>query len=165
MLAVGAITVVALHGDDFLGDVDGVFRFAEADHVAGAGVGFRFAMGHAHAAADHHVVADDRAFLDDGDQRQIVGEHIDIVVRRQGDGDLELARQIGAAEDRLILDHTAGDLFFIQPDLVPGAGARQEMNGDFAGEVADMRVQRRLPRRDCSDHVAVDVAACRDSVQ
>ncbi len=130
MLAVGTIAVIALHGDDRLRHVHRVLRLAEADHVAGARIGFRLAMGHPHAAADHHVVADDSTALHDRDEAEIMGEHIDIVVRRQRDGDLEFARQVGAAEDRFVLDLAAGDLFLIQPDLVPGAGARQQMRRD-----------------------------------
>ena len=97
MLAVGTVAVIALHGDDRFRHVHRVLRPAEADHVAGARIGLGLAMGHPHAAANHHVVADDPPRCDDRDEAQIVREHVDIVVRRQRDGDLELPRQIGAA--------------------------------------------------------------------
>ena len=92
-------------------------------------------------------------------------EHIDIVVRRQRDGDLELPRQVGAAEDRFVLDLAAGDLLLAQPDLVPGAGARQQMDRDVARQFADRGVQIPPPRIGRGDDVAVDVAAGGDGVQ
>jgi hypothetical protein len=60
------------------------------------------AVGRAHAAADADVVADHRA-VDDAGEAQVVGEHVHVVDRRQGEADLELARQVALAVDRLVL--------------------------------------------------------------
>ncbi len=164
MLAIGTITVIALDGDDRLRHVHRVLRLAEADHVTGARVGFRLTMGHPHAAANHNVVTDNSIALHDSDKAEIMGENIDIVVRRQSNGDLEFARQVGAAEDRFILDLAAGHLLLIQPDLVPGSGARQQMAGDVARQVADGGVEVATPGVCRRDDVAVDVAAGGDGV-
>ncbi len=109
--------------------------FAEADDVAGARIGVGLAMGHPHAAADDHIVADDLAALLDRDETEIVRENIDIVMRRQRNGDLELARHVGAAVDRLVFLDPPGDLLLLQPDFMPGAAVRQQMRGDVAVRV------------------------------
>ena len=44
------------------------------------------AVRHAHAAADEHVVADDLAVLDDGQQAEVLGVDVDAVVVRSGRG-------------------------------------------------------------------------------
>ena len=166
MLAVGAIAVVALHGHDLLGHVHRVLRLAEADHVAGARIGLRLAVGHPHAAADHHVVADDSAALHDRDEAEVVREHIDIVVRRQRDGDLEFARQIGAAVGSVRPPPRRR-----RPS--PRRSRSRARRGCAAADgaemsrasVADRGMTVAPPRIDRRDDVAVDVAAGRDGVQ
>ena len=164
MLAVGTITVIALDGDDRLRHVHRVLRLAEADHVAGTRVGLGLTVGHPHAAANHDVVTDDSIALHDRDKAEIMGENIDIVMRRQCDGDLEFARQVGTAENRFILDLATGNLFLIQPDLVPSSGARQQMARDVACQVADRGVEVATPGICGRDDVAIDVAAGGDGV-
>lgn len=58
-------------------------------------------MAGAHAAADADVVAEQLAVVQDRDEAQVVGEHVHIVERRCGETDLELARQVTVAVDRL----------------------------------------------------------------
>ena len=130
MLAVRTVAVVALHGHHLLRHVHRLLRRAESDHVAGAREGVRLAMGHPHAAADDHVVADDPPVLFDRNEAEIVGEHVHVVVRRQCNGDLEFARHVGAAVDRFVFLLAAGQLFAVDPDLVPGAASRQQMRAD-----------------------------------
>ena len=141
---------------------------AEAHDVGGARIGVRLAVGHAHAAADGDVPAGDLAVLvEDGDEAEIVREDVDVVRRRHRDHDLELARQVGLAVDRLdLLLLAAGDLLAVEPDLAIGA----------ACAAADDR-RSRAPARSAAacafdwyglaiaHHVAVDVAAGRDGVE
>ncbi len=122
-------------------------------------------MRHAHAAADHHVVADDAAGLLDRDEAQVVREHVDVVVRRQCDGDLELPRHIGAAVDRFVFLLAARELFAVDPDLVPGAALRQQMRPDRLRQPRHLGMRAALPRIDARDHVAVHVAAGGDGVE
>ena len=70
--------------------------------LGGARIGFRLAVRHAHAAADRDIPARDLSgCVDDGDEAEIVGENVDVVRRRHRDDDLEFARQISPAVDRL----------------------------------------------------------------
>ena len=133
VLAVRAVAEVALHEHDFFGDLDHLLRRAEADDIGEARIGCLVAVGGPHAAADGDVETGEFAVFDDGDERQAVGEDIDIVRGRHRDGDLELARQIGLAVDRLDLLLAAGDFLVIEPDFVIGAGLRREVVGDVAG--------------------------------
>ncbi len=67
---------------------------AEAEQLGGARIGVGLAMGHAHAATGGDIPAGDIAGrIDDGDEAEIVGEHVDVVRRRHRDHDLEFARQ------------------------------------------------------------------------
>jgi len=60
---------------------------------------------------------------------------VDVVRRRHGDDDLELARQVGFAVDRLDdLLLATGDALAIEPDLAIGRRARQQMVGQGTGE-------------------------------
>ncbi len=101
-------------------------------------------MGHAHAAADRDVPALQRAGLvERRDEAEVLGEDVDVVVRRHRDHGLELPRQVRAAVDRL--DHlllAADDLLAVEPDLAIGLRLRQEMIGD----VFRQRVSRRMRR-------------------
>ena len=100
-LAVGAVAVVAEQLDHRLGRADHRPRRHVADRPAQVREGVGVAVRHAHAAADQHVVAGDRAVLDDGQQAQVLGVNVDAVVLRQGQAGLELARQIDLAVERL----------------------------------------------------------------
>ena len=169
MLAVGAVAPVALRGDDRFGHRDGLIRGAETEHVRGARIGVRLAMGHAHASAGHHVPARHIAdVVDDSDKAEIVGIEVHVVRRRHRDGDLEFPRQIGAAIDRL--DHfiglrRAGDLLAVEPDLAIGAGARRQMIRDRLRQGLRRGMRPRLIRVRIAHHVAIDVAAGRDGVE
>ena len=66
----------------------------------------------------------------DRDEAQVLREHVDVVVGRDGDHRLELPRQVGLAVDRLVLGLTARDLLALEPDLAVGAGLRQQVLAD-----------------------------------
>jgi hypothetical protein len=89
-------------------------------------------VGHAHAAADGDVPAQDLAVAaHDGDEAQVVREHVDVVVGRDGDYGLELTRQVGTAVDGLVVDRVlAHDPLAVEPELAVGAGLGQEMRAD-----------------------------------
>ena len=95
---------------------------AEAQHIGGARIGTRLAMGHAHAATGGNVPAVDLAgVVDNGDEAKIVGEHVDVVRWRHRHRNLELSRQIGPAVDRLDnLVLASGDTLAVRT-LNPGA--------------------------------------------
>ena len=134
VLAVLAVAPVALHGDDRLGDRHRVLRLAKAEKVGGARIGVRLAMGHAHAAADRDIPARDfSGGVEDGDETEIVGEDVDVVRRRHRHDDLEFARQISPAVDRLDdLVLAAGDLFAVEPDFAIGRRPRRQAVGNGA---------------------------------
>src|SRR5262249_60667311 len=88
-------------------------------------------MGHTHAATHRNVPADDiGAAVRDRDVAEIVREHVDIVRRGDRDDNLEFARQIGLAVDRLDdLALSTGDPLTIVPDLPGGGRGRVAMRG------------------------------------
>jgi hypothetical protein len=81
-----------------------------------------------------------------------VRKHIDVVRWRDRDRDLEFARQVGLAVDRL--DHVslaAGDAFAVEPNLAVGRRARRQMIGDGASEIRRGGVRARCMRiGDCT---------------
>src|SRR5690606_9812531 len=108
------------------GDGQRLLGPAKADHIGQARIGGDLAMGDAHAATDGDIEPFELARrAGDGDEAEIVGVDVDIVARRYGDGNLELAWQVALAVERLALP--AGDLVAIEPDFVIGAGGRQEV--------------------------------------
>ena len=85
------VTVVPLHEHDLLRDVNTLLHSAEADDRAGSGVRLLVSVRDTHATADRDVEASELAVLiNDSNETKIVGKDIDVVVRRDGDGDLEL---------------------------------------------------------------------------
>ena len=158
-LAHGAVAKVALGGDHGGGHGDHLVGRDEADDVGQARIGFGIAMGGAHAAADADVVAGQFAAFEHGDEAQVLGEHVHVVHRRDGEADLELARQVGAAVDGFVLAAAAGHALFVQPDFVVGAGVGQQVFGQRGGLRVNQRVRPRLQRIGRHRHVAVDVAA------
>src|SRR6185503_13031969 len=97
MLAIAAVAVIALDAEHVTGRGEHLIGPAETDDIGQARIRRRLAMRHAHAAADAHVEAGEPPFVDDGDEAEVVREHVDVVARRYRDRNLELARQIRAA--------------------------------------------------------------------
>ena len=187
MLAVGAVTPIAVDRDDGGADLDELFAGQEADDVGEARVGGLVAVGGAEAAADEQVVADELAVLDDGHEAHVVGEDVGVVVRRDGEAGLELTRQVGLAVERVhrragvirvggrghvrigLVDGSAGlgdlvaetevDLHAVHPDGVVSGGARQEGAGQRERVFVDLHGDGVDGRVGWSGDVAVDVAA------
>ena len=96
-------------------------------------------------AADQHVESGQPAVFFDGDEVQIIGVQIDVVVRRNNDRSFEFARQVVSAQNgfgRITAFHGFGqrgvagvfggfDFFAVQPDFGIGAGFRQQVLADF----------------------------------
>lgn len=83
VLAVHTVTEIALDEHDLLTGLDGLLGGDEADDIGDAGVGLLVTVGHTHASSDGHVETGKRAVLvGDGDEAQVMGVNIDIVVRR-----------------------------------------------------------------------------------
>ena len=165
VLADASVAMVALRPDHRVAYRHRLLRRAEADHVARAREGVGFAMGHAHAAAHRHVVADHRAVPLDADEAQVVREHVHVVLRRHGDGHLELPRQVGGAVQRLFFRLAAGHALLADPQLMPGAGFRQQVVAEPLGQRQSLRVRRAGVRVGGAHDVAVHVAASRDGVE
>ena len=187
VLAVGAVTPIAVDRDDGGADLDELFAGQEADDVGEARVGGLVAVGGAEAAADEQVVADELAVLDDGHEAHVVGEDVRVVVRRDGEAGLELTRQVGLAVERIdgragiirvggrghvrigLVDGSAGlrdlvaetevDLHAVHPDGVVSGGARQEGAGQRERVFVDLHGDGVDGRVGRSGDVAVHVAA------
>src|SRR6185295_2829206 len=97
-LAVLAVAVVALHGDDRLDEVDDPLRDDPAERHGETWVGVLLAgVAHAHAPADVDVVPGDRAGGDLAhrrDEGDVARQGVDAVVAGPGHRDLELPRQV-----------------------------------------------------------------------
>ena len=139
-----AIAEVPLHEHDLLHDVEHAVGGRVAQRVGQAGERLLFLVCQAHAAShiDVEAVHVLPALAQESDQTDIVGEDVRAVVTREGDGSLELAREVGFTVDRLFL---AGERLWLvellpdlaailaaQPDLVVSWRARAEMLGDLA---------------------------------
>ncbi|GJC94312.1 hypothetical protein ColKHC_03138 [Colletotrichum higginsianum] len=149
VLAVLAVAMVALDEHDLLaGNVD-LVRLDEAEHAANLGV----------EALEVAVLALD------GDQTNVVGVDVGVVVGRDGDGDLELSRQVGRSVQGLkVLDGVAGDLrlgvvLVRKPDLVVGGGRGQQVVADLLGAGPDLLVVFGLGGQRAAHDVTVDITA------
>jgi hypothetical protein len=66
--------------------------------------------------------------IGNGDESNIVGQDIDRVVGWDSDGDLELSGKVGGTVQWLkVLDGITSNLLFVEPDLVVGGRAREEV--------------------------------------
>ena len=166
MLALRAVAVVALHGDDLLRDIDDLVHPAKSKDVRETGEGLHLIVRHSHATADRDVEADKVArIVRDGDEAEVVGEDIDVVGGRDGDDGLEFPGEVGLSVDRLLLGLAAGDHRVVDPYLVVGAGPRGEMRRDRPRDLEGLRVQVREVGVGIAHHVAVHVPAGRERVE
>ena len=93
-------------------------------------------MAHSHAAARRQIVARQAAIFDDGDEPAIIGQHVNVVERRNDEGDFEFARQIGLPikrVDELGVLVRQLQLHPFDPNLVIGARLGQEGVGNRFG--------------------------------
>ena len=93
----------------------------------------------------------------------IMREDVHIVVRRHRDHDLELARQVGRPEHRLLL--RPGHPLLADPDLVPRPRFRQQPIAQAMRQPQRRRMRRPGMGVDRRHHVPVHVPARRDRVE
>ena len=87
------IAVVSLHNHDLLSDGDTLLDSAETEDAAQARVGLLVTVSYAHTATGRDVEASKVTVLvDDGDEADVVGEEIDIILRWDSDSNFILER-------------------------------------------------------------------------
>src|SRR5690606_28437834 len=116
MRPVFAIAIISLNAHRVLRDSHDIFRATKTRHITQARESRRDFVCHSHAAADENVEAFEASFVHDGHEAEIVREHIHIILRWNGKRDLELARQVCSAVERLFLC-VAGTRRLLQEDL------------------------------------------------
>jgi hypothetical protein len=141
-LAVGAVGGVAVEANRRLGGAQQVVRPDEADRGGEARIGVGPVVRHALAAAEMELVAEQGLALEDRDEGDVVGQHVDRVVARVGDADLALPRHVGGAVEGLGL---AAGLLARRPvseDLPVGARRRQQRGRKHARIGLEPRMDR-----------------------
>ncbi len=116
-------------------------------------------MGHAEAAADRDIVADQFVAFEQGDQPEVVRQDIDRVVARRRERDLEFPRQVGRAVERLGLGAGVFGGQLAEKDLVVGPALRQQLRRQHPGIGIEAGVHPIAHRCGGCHHVAHDVAA------
>ena len=132
VLAVGAVAEIAMDGHDGQDDLLQLLGSDEPHEVGQPRKGRGVPVAAAHAAADREVVSDDLARLDHRDEPHVVGEDVGVVDRRDGKADLEFARQVGLAVERIDEIFTQVELLAVEPDAVVGRRDRREELGQRA---------------------------------
>jgi hypothetical protein len=148
VLAVGTVTIVALDEHDLLAsNVDLVLR-DESKVATSTRVGLLHVMSDTHTTTSKQVETDEVTIVAlDGNETDVVSVDVGVVVRRNGDGNLELSGKVGRAVKRLeVLDRIAGNLFLLaiallKPDLVVSSGGWKEVIGDLLGARGGVTVE------------------------
>ncbi|CAG9946768.1 unnamed protein product [Clonostachys rosea f. rosea IK726] len=128
VLAVLAVTVIALDKHDLLADNVSILHRDETEHSTGLGVGLLVVVSRTHTTTSKNVEPSKATvFALDSNQTDIVCVHIGIIVRRNSNGDLELSGEVGGTVQGLeVLDSVAGNLGLLvivicEPDFVRAA--------------------------------------------
>ena len=162
MAAVAAVAMVAVQPHDGRRSVQQILGLDKGDRGREARVGLRVVVGHPVPAAEQEIVPGEPVALEQRHDRQIVGQHVDRVVLGDREADLEFARQIALAVERVGLFGGALVLLpwrAVDPDLVIGAGPRQEMARQPARVGFEPVVHRVADRRRGGRDGADDIAA------
>ena len=159
MLARGTVAMVALRGEYRFGDDEQLLRGDETDQMPEQGIGAGVTVAGTHAATNADVESCELAVLDDGDEAEIMGEHVDIVVRWHGKGDLELAWQVGLAIQGLAFRFGPGEGHLIQPQFGVRARARFQVQRQAARPVVHLGVHPGKQRIGRNQDIAIDVTA------
>eukprot|EP00123_Amoebidium_parasiticum_P018810 comp24292_c0_seq1/m.45501 comp24292_c0_seq1/g.45501 ORF comp24292_c0_seq1/g.45501 comp24292_c0_seq1/m.45501 type:complete len:994 (+) comp24292_c0_seq1:364-3345(+) len=163
VLAVRAVAVIALNEHHLLANVNRLFGRAEAQHLRQARVRLLVVVRHPHAAAHRDIVTDKLSVLHDGDVPKAVRKHVDVVVWRDANGNLELAGKVGGPVKGLDVLRGTHRLL-VEPDLVVGRRAGGEVRREVASELVHLGVNLRLERVGVAHDVAVHIAARRERV-
>ena len=179
-VAVLAVAEVALCRHDRLDHVDDVFGLDPAERLRQERIRVLLAgVAHAEPAAHVDVEPGHRSGQPTVERRHdadVVGQHVDVVVARPGNGDLELARQVHVAVDRLGRPLAAtrpaelqwrrlrrDRLLAVDPQLPVRRCLRAKAGDERLHERTDDRLTLVGPWR--AHHVAHDVAARRQRRQ
>ena len=157
--AIAAVAPVAMQPHHRRDGVEQVVGFDKGDRSRHARIGLRLVVGHAVTAAQEEIVAGELVLREQGDDAEIVGQDIDGVVLGDRETDLELPRQVSLAIegiDRLLVP---GHFLPVDPDLVIGAGLRQQMHGQPARIVFEPAVHGIADWRRHRRYRAHDIAA------
>ena len=164
MTTTDAIAQITLRGQHTGSRIEHMLKADKTQLIGQTREGGLVAMGGAHAATGKHVKADQLIVFDDRDKAQVVGVNIHVIVRRNRHRGFELARQVGLAVQRIDGIFTACYRLFVQPDLVIGARARQQVLADATRPVIHLGMHPGLLRQRVAHDVAVDIAAAADRV-
>ncbi len=184
VLAVGAISVVALGGHDCFGCVHHVAPPDVKQRLRQVRPGGELAVAHAESAAHRDRVAFDDAVDDMRDEAEVLREHIDIVARLDRDADLEFPRQVPRAVNRIRRGRAVRggrprphrgihlrlrpgriQLLAVQPDVRVRRALPQEPPAEFLAEALRIGMRLVLDRRRRSHRVSHDIAARPDRRQ
>ena len=159
MMPITTITIITLHGNAIPAHIENVLLRHVADQIADLRVGARITRSGSHATAGCEIEAEQPALFHDGDQAEVLCKHIDVVVRRNGDAELELARQVGRAEQGFGIVCAIGGLGQpVDPQLPIGTRLGLYVAHDALCPLVDLGVCQGQRRVDRADHVAHIVA-------
>ena len=130
--AIAAVAVITVQPHDGRRGVEQILGLDKGDRRREPRVGLRVVVGHPVPAAEQEIVPGETVALEQRHDRQIVGQHVDRVVLGDREADLEFARQIALAVERVRLVVGTRVLLplirlprgAVDPDLVIGAGPR-----------------------------------------
>lgn len=134
--------MVPLDQHDVLSNLRAILGGDETDDITQSRVGLLVTVSNTHTTTNTNVVTNDLVVLNNGNETNVVGEDVNGVVRRDGDGDLEFTREVVRAVERLAvrverLDSVTRDLLLVKPDFVVSVGSRKEMLRDGLRELVD----------------------------
>lgn len=134
--------MVPLDQHDALSNLRAILGGDETDDITQSRVGLLVTVSNTHTTTNTNVVTNDLVVLNNGNETNVVGEDVNGVVRRDGDGDLEFTREVVRAVERLAvrverLDSVTRDLLLVKPDFVVSVGSRKEMLRDGLRELVD----------------------------
>ncbi len=116
-------------------------------------------MGGAETSADGNIETFQFVLFDDGDQPQIVGKYVDIIIRRDGNADLEFAGEVAVLIERIFFFLLVRELFLVEPDLIIGRRFWQQQLADAGRIGVHLFVDRRLSGMGGAGDIPVDITA------
>lgn len=127
--------MVPLDQHNALSNLGTILSCDETDDITQSRVGLLVTVSNTHTTTNANIVTNDLVVLNNGNETNIVGEDVNGIVRRDGDGDLEFTGEVVRAVERLAvrverLDSVTRDLLLVKPDFVVSVGSRKEMLRD-----------------------------------
>lgn len=127
--------MVPLDQHNALSNLGTILSRDETDDITQSRVGLLVTVSNTHTTTNANIVTNDLVVLNNGNETNIVGEDVNGIVRRDGDGDLEFTGEVVRAVERLAvrverLDSVTRDLLLVKPDFVVSVGSRKEMLRD-----------------------------------